>query len=161
MESKEERAKNIKRREQVDESKRQNGILRSPFEIVFAFELLMRGWGRDSYSNWIMRRVEGKQAGTSSISFAWSIPHVNHREWRKKGGWSDKKKNNNKKTRERQAKPRARKNATNNTARESELNHSQHRGADVNAAPLTRTLAECIAMTQILELTLNTWKELS
>jgi hypothetical protein len=45
MESKEERAKNIKRREQVDESKRQNGILRSPFEIVFAFELLMKGIG--------------------------------------------------------------------------------------------------------------------
>jgi hypothetical protein len=43
MESKEERAKNIKRREQVDESKRQNGILRLPSEIVFAFELLMRG----------------------------------------------------------------------------------------------------------------------
>ncbi len=60
-----------------------------------------------------------------------------------------------KEKKDKQAKLSARKNTTNNTG-ESELNHSQHRGADVNAAPLTRTLAECIAMTQILELTLNT-----
>lgn len=65
-------------------------------------------------------------------------------------------KKNNKKTIETGETESEKKNTTNNTARESELNHSQHRGADVNAAPLTRTLAECIAMTQILELTLNT-----
>ena len=67
---------------------------------------------------------------SGSISFAWSIPHKSSpmkkgeviRKRRETGETESEKKKN-----------------TNNT-RESELNHSQHRGADVNAAPLTRTL---------------------